>query len=406
MSNTYRKVLSPHKAGLNLRFTYQRYAGDNKKTYAEYLLREDGLLFGRGSRVYNEQDYVALDNFTLLDTDIADIDDCYLLKRDGRLFCIYPGNSLTHRIILPMQSQSAERQPVKVMDDVKQHLHSHPNEFVMLQDGTVYGWGLNWRGSLGTDLKGENISSPVYVTDHAAKLICGDTLYQTLVLKDDQSIWHWSPSHGHYQPIRLIEHVTELRFLPFGNIIVLNEDGKLFLALVNDAADDNKDKLVKQEILKHDIVSVQFSQFLMAAIAKDMSLALWLLPLSQHRQISKQTFSLAAVVQYLIASDSVAALDKNGKLYHIKHYYIGNESKLLVEELAEDIFSIDSLIYNSIECTGVYAIDRKGCLIKIQWSLPEYQSQQCACSTIFEKNVLHTLDRGNFVVCKDGSVWE
>lgn len=401
--DSYRKIIGASGQGAGLRYSYQKYGMEvdgKAEICAEYLLRGDGSLYGRGRFVFSVGHPLQYENrqdFVLIDTEVADLNEGYMLKRNGELYCVYPGES-SQRILVP-GSQSAKDRPVLVMEHARQHLFSHPNEFVVMQDGFVYGWGRNWRGSLGVPGLPENILQPVFVTDSIIELRCGK-MYQTFALKEDRSIWHWSPEHGQYKPARLEQIVSARLFQPASEIILwLTDDDDLFY-LSNDCDYHSDIASRKEKLLSSGIRSFSATQYLIAADHNDGALVLWSLFRRNMPVPLKEIPCLAGVVQYLVADETVVALDRSGKLYRIVHYFVGNESMLAVDLLSDDIVRIDCLRTCGITPFGVYAANQEGQLVSFSWCTPFERK------TIYHNPALQTLEDGRFVVCPDGSVWE
>ena len=89
------------------------------------------------------------------------------------------------------------------------------HSFMIMPDGTLWGWGSNWQGQLGD---GTNIShqAPIKIMDNVAMVSAGSNY--TMAITADGTLWGWGQnwfgnlgdgtSTGRYSPVHIMDNVA------------------------------------------------------------------------------------------------------------------------------------------------------------------------------------------------------
>lgn len=99
---------------------------------------------------------------------------------------LYSGGSIGNGIApVPI----ARPQQIVGLSKIKSVAVGDAHALALRDDGTVWGWGYNLYGQLGTTLSGASVPLPVTGLDNVVAVAAGG--YQSLALKQDGTVWAW-----------------------------------------------------------------------------------------------------------------------------------------------------------------------------------------------------------------------
>ena len=150
------------------------------------------------------------------------------IKTDGSLWvwgtngqqgCLLGNGGVGNENISPDSSYSVQCQtvPMKIMDDVAAICCGQYSAAAIKTDGTLWMWGQNGQGQLGTgNTKNSNV--PVKVMDDVVSVSCGQI--HTAAIKTDGSLWVWGmnsfyklgngTNKNSYVPVKIMEDVASV----------------------------------------------------------------------------------------------------------------------------------------------------------------------------------------------------
>lgn len=161
-------------------------------------LKKDGTVWAWGDNEYGQLGYGKAGGDDWAITQVSGLSDItkistrsnhnLALTKAGEVFSW--GENGYYQVGTGSNSPSKISTPIKInnLSDVKDIQATGSFSFVVKNDGTAWGWGLNNQGQLG-DGTTYTRAKPTYISglNNIKKLVCGHTF--TIVLKDDGTIW-------------------------------------------------------------------------------------------------------------------------------------------------------------------------------------------------------------------------
>ncbi|MBQ8301122.1 MAG: hypothetical protein IJX57_04080, partial [Clostridia bacterium] len=117
----------------------------------------------------------------------------FAIKNDNTLWA-WGGNQIGQLVDGTTEDRLA---PVKVMDDVKKIDHRYDETvqwFALKTDDTLWGWGVNYSGTLGVGRDRVNFEEPVKIMNDV-KNVFADNYDMTFAVKQDGSLWGWGVNY-------------------------------------------------------------------------------------------------------------------------------------------------------------------------------------------------------------------
>ncbi len=118
--------------------------------------------------------------------------------------------------------------PVKVMDNVLSVSAGRKHTMVILEDGSLWAFGNNFRGILGAGASDELYFTPIKVMDDVVAVEAGDSV--TVALKTDGSLWFWEQNNDiiDYRenfPQKMADNIDS--FSLYDEIVALDNNGTI-----------------------------------------------------------------------------------------------------------------------------------------------------------------------------------
>jgi len=161
-----------------------------------------------------------------------------VIKEGGSLW----GWGLNSRGSLGIGSTESQHVPVLIIDDVTAVSAGWEHTMAIRNDGSLWAWGSNDFGQLG-DGTTEHRYSPVWIMDDVVSVTTstapdpGPFLGHTMAIKSDNSLWAWGANENgqlgdgttedRHSPIRVMEDVASAAAYDWSTIILKN-DGSLW----------------------------------------------------------------------------------------------------------------------------------------------------------------------------------
>ena len=127
--------------------------------------------------------------------------------------------------------------PTWVMNDVVAVSTSHSNTMAIRADGSLWGWGGNWFGQVGTGTS-EHQTSPTRIMDNVTAVSAGGL--HTMAIRSDGSLWGWGAyrlhlgeeeyTHYHenrYYPVRIMDNVLAVSAAGGSTTVAIRPDGSV-----------------------------------------------------------------------------------------------------------------------------------------------------------------------------------
>jgi len=373
---------------------------------ADYLLREDGALFGQGERLYCEDDwgFATSSSFIQLAEGIADVVDGYVLRRDGLLACACPEDVSCYGMDL------RTNEPARLLEGVRSVVRNPPNVFAVGYDGALHGWGQNWRGSLGVRTEREGDGIIHRIMDRVSAVMKGSQVHQTYALGADGSLWHWAPTYNVYQPTPLDLELAPGSFgMGRGFPYFLDKAGAL-RRLANEEFTFEPFKARWTEVMNGVLDFDAPSEQLLAA--RDRNGALSVIRKLSFPPECDVRCTFSGVAQYLTARDVGVALREDASAVFFSvgdgiFLSIGDGifSTFTIRSAEGRIARLDGIREPRMCCApdGVFWAQSEGGAL-MEWAI---EGQLLRAHPIdFEGIPRSALANGRFMVCEDSSVWE
>jgi len=161
-----------------------------------------------------------------------------IIKEDGSLWG-WGGNFYG---TLGDGTNETRRSPVWIMDDVVAVSAGYEHTMAIREDGSLWGWGSNFHGELG-DGTTESRHSPVWIMDDVVAVSTssapdpGPSLGHTMAISSDGSLWGWGANENgqlgdgttqdRHSPVRVMQDVTAVAADSWSTT-VLKTDGSLW----------------------------------------------------------------------------------------------------------------------------------------------------------------------------------
>lgn len=365
---------------------------------ADYLLREDGALFGQGERLYCEDDwgFATSSSFIQLAEGIADVVDGYVLRRDGLLACACPEDVSCYGMDL------RTNEPARLLEGVRSVVVSPPNAFAVGYDGALHGWGQNWRGSLGVRTEREGDGIIHRIMDRVSAVMKGSQVHQTYALGADGSLWHWAPTYNVYQPTPLDLELAPGSFgMGRGFPYFLDKAGAL-RRLANEEFTYEPFKARWTEVMNGVLDFDAPSERLLAA--RDLNGALTVFRTFAFSSQCDMRVTFSDVAQYLMARDVGVALRKDASavFFSVGDGLFSTFSARCVEGQVARLDGIRSPDICGTPDGVFWAQCESGALL--EWA---FEGDRSRPHIIWLEGIPRSaLGDGRFIVCDDSSVWE
>lgn len=137
--------------------------------------------------------------------------------------------------------------PVKIMDDVVMISGKDMHNLAVKTDGTLWGWGWNEYGELGSDIN-KNITEPIKIMENVEKISTGTSF--SLVKKTDGTLWGWGRNYNgklgdgtnedRLTPVKIMDNVED--FSGYWGSFAIKADGTLWAwgYLVGDGTEEKR----------------------------------------------------------------------------------------------------------------------------------------------------------------------
>ncbi len=126
--------------------------------------------------------------------------------------------------------------PQKVMEGVRSVSCGNAHTLVIKNDGSLWGWGYGSEGELGNGRNDDITTTPVKIMEDVKEVKCGKLF--TAALKNDGSLWTWGDNssgqlgngtrENSNVPIKIMENVRSIDTAPL-NMSAIKEDGSLWI---------------------------------------------------------------------------------------------------------------------------------------------------------------------------------
>lgn len=114
-----------------------------------------------------------------------------MLKDDNALYGYFVGDKSKCSILRKNEDYDIkEKELIKIIDDIKDFEYSIESCFVIKNDNTLWGWGSNYKGSLGIgNTKEQYIYSPQRIADDVKTIHDVGNNYSHFLVKNDNTLW-------------------------------------------------------------------------------------------------------------------------------------------------------------------------------------------------------------------------
>ena len=140
---------------------------------------------------------------------------------------ITSGHSVTHYITPGGEFREVTREGVNVIDNNVRSIYVDRGRgriFYIKNDNSLWGFGCNQRGALGTGT-GVDVEEPVLIMENVASIHQASNI--TYALKVDKTLWRWG--NGEFSPVQVAEDVVAISPQSTGYITIIQKsDGLLY----------------------------------------------------------------------------------------------------------------------------------------------------------------------------------
>ena len=147
-----------------------------------------------------------------------------------------PGFSHTYKQLgrkVANKSENAKADRVLGLENIKQVSSGYRHSLALKNDGTLWGWGINNHGQLGTETSEDIQPEPVRIPIDDVLYVVAAYDY-TIALKNDASVWGWGINRQHLFAPEEVEYVaTPVKLEGFENIKLVAASGGHIVALKN-----------------------------------------------------------------------------------------------------------------------------------------------------------------------------